>query len=501
MNPSLPASPVPPAQASLLRNWISLAGAIVAGGSLFSFLFLFALDLLGKGSTNPYLGILCYVVAPGFLVAGLALMGAGAWYQRRLRARHDHVDIAPRLSIDLSRARDRWTLGWFGLGAMAFLMLSAVGSYQTFVFTESNQFCGETCHNVMGPEFTAYQHSAHAKVACVECHVGSGPSSYVKSKVNGTRQLYGVLTNTYARPIATPVHNLRPARETCMECHWQEKYSGNIERTFNRFLTDERNTPFTTRLLVNVGGGSEKGGPVGGIHWHMNVSNKVEFYATDAQRQVIPWVRITNQAGVATVYRTADFKGEPDPARLRTMDCLDCHNRPAHRYQSPNDGVDEALYLGRIDARLPAVKKAAVQVLTKPYATQAQGLATISADLRAKYGADPRVESAVAGVQEIFRQNFFPEMKVDWSKYPDNLGHLDSGGCFRCHDGKHSVDGAGRQMPATDCNSCHTLLAQGTGADLVKVAPSGLAFKHPSSDIDGMGLLCNDCHNGKIQDN
>jgi nitrate/TMAO reductase-like tetraheme cytochrome c subunit len=338
-------------------------------------------------------------------------------------------------------------------------------------------------------------------VACVECHVGSGPTWYVKAKLNGTRQLYGVITNKFARPIPTPVQNLRPASDTCEECHWPEKYSGSIERTFHRFMSDAKNTPYTVRLLVNVGGGSPAHGPVGGIHWHMNVSNKIEYYATDVQRQVIPWVRVTGQDGVATVYRTAEFKGDPDPANIRRMDCIDCHNRPAHRYASPNDAIDEAMDLGKIDAKLPSIKRTSVDLLAKPYSTQDEAVAAIGHALAVKYAGTPGLATTVAAVQAVYRENFFPEMKADWSAHPDNIGHLDSAGCFRCHDAKHSVTGVAKLMPATDCNSCHTILAQGSGADLAKLAPAGMAFKHPSTDIDGLGLLCNDCHNGKNQEN
>jgi len=471
---------------------------VIAAGSLFAFLLLFALDLLGRDAGNPYLGILCYVVAPGFLFLGAVVTLFGAWHQRRHLAQPGGTH-SPRLAIDLSRPHDRRVLLWFAFGTATFLLLTAVGSYQTFVYTESNQFCGEVCHTVMSPEYAAYHRSAHAKVACVECHVGSGATWYIKAKVNGTHQLYGVLTGRYDRPIPAPVQSMRPASATCEQCHWSEKYSGSIEKSFNRYLTDAKNTPYTVRLLVNVGGGSPAQGPVGGIHWHMNISNKVEYYASDLQRQVIPWVRVTGADGKMTVYRTADFKGEPERAKIRQMDCLDCHNRPAHRYASPNDAVDEAIDLGRIDVKLPSIKKMAVDLLTKPYATQNQAVAAIGTELGVRYAGAQNLATTVAAVQAAFRENFFPEMKADWSKYPDNIGHLDSAGCFRCHDSKHSVDGLGKSMPATDCNSCHTILAQGAAAELAMVAPAGVAFKHPGGDIDGLGLNCNDCHNGKNQ--
>jgi len=489
-----------PRPQSVWQNWITLAGVIEAAGSLFAFLLLFALDLMGRGARNPYLGILCYVVAPGFLFFGAAVAVAGAWRERRLRSR-GRAMRPPRLAIDLSRSRDRRILLWFSFGGSTFLLLTAIGSYQTFAYTESNQFCGEVCHSVMGPEYTAYHRSNHARVACVECHVGSGPAWYFKAKINGMQQLVDITTGRYPRPIPTPVRNLRPARETCERCHWPQKNSGSVEHISHRFLADKANTPYTTRLLVHVVGGDPAQGPVVGIHWHVNAANKVEYYATDPQRQVIVWVRKTDATGATTTYRTHDFKGEPDPERVRVMDCIDCHNRPSHRYESPNDAVDEALYLGRIDPALPEVKRTVVDLMTRAYATQGAAVASMSAALRARYGDAPRVQQSVAAVEAIYRANFFPEMKVDWSQYPDNIGHLDSSGCFRCHDGKHVADTGAKKMPATECDSCHTLLAQGAGAEFARVAPQGMAFKHPSTDIEGTGLLCADCHNGKNQDN
>jgi len=202
-----------------------------------------------------------------------------------------------------------------------------------------------------------------------------------------------------------------------------------------------------------------------------------------------------------TVFRAPDFKGEPDPKAIRRMDCMDCHNRPAHKYATPDNAVDEAMYLGRIDKSLPSIKRTAVDLLTKPYPTEAVAVAALDQGLRAQYPSAPRVGDTIAAVQAIYRENFFPEMKADWSKYPDNIGHLDSAGCFRCHDGKHQVLGGGKRVLTNDCNTCHTILAQGAGAELSKLSPEGAAFQHPSTDIDGMGLQCADCHNGKNQEN
>src|ERR1035438_6124080 len=497
-----PRSPIftPAPKQSIWQNWISLAGAIVAGGSLFAFILLFALDVLGQGQKNPYLGILSYLVAPGFLIIGLVLILVGAWNQRRHKG---HLPYAPppRFAIDLSRPRDRWMLIWFGVGTLGFILLTAVGSYQTFHYTESVTFCGEVCHKVMEPEYTAYKAGDHARVSCVECHIGSGAAWYVKAKISGLHQVYAVLVNRFDRPIPTPVQNLRPARDTCEQCHWPQKYSGGVERVHNHFLADAKNTAYTVRLLVNVGGGSPAHGPVGGIHWHMLVSNKVEYYTTDPRRQTIPWVRVTAGNGAVTVYRTDDFKGEPPPEQIRQMDCMDCHNRPAQKYVTPNDAVDEAMHLGRIDTALPGIRRAAVDLLTKGYPKDGDATAAIDRGLRGRYPAAGKLGDTIASVQAVYLGNFFPEMKADWSRYPDNIGHLDSPGCFRCHDGKHVVAGSRGRMLATDCNSCHTILSQGAGADLAKVVPQGQPFRHPGGEIEGTGLLCSDCHNGKNQEN
>ena len=498
--PAPDSGPGIPERQSNWRNWYTLGGGIVATGSLFAFLFLFALDMTGKSTGNPYLGILCYVVAPAFMALGLIFVFWGAWRRRRELARLRGLGHPTPLAIDLARKRDRRILTLFVSGGLVYLLMTAVGSYQTFVYTESVNFCGEVCHSAMNPEFTAYQRNSHARVACVDCHVGEGATRFISAKINGVRQLFGVTFDSYPRPIPVPIHNLRPARETCERCHWPEKHSGNLERTIPRFLADDTNTPFTIRLLLKVGGSGTQHGKPDGIHWHTRADTKVEYFASDPLRQTIPWVRVTDPGGAVTIYRKQGFKGEPDPRQIRTMDCIDCHNRPAHRYSSPNDAVDEAIYLGRIDRDLPAIKRTAVDLLSQAYATKDEAESKITAALRKKYAGAKNLDGTVEAVAAVFRYNFFPEMKADWSKYPENIGHMDNPGCFRCHDGKHVSDN-GRPMPATECNSCHVILAQGAGADLAQLAPQGLPFKHPSTDIDGIDLICSDCHNGKNQDN
>ena len=479
----------PPRRPSLLQNWMSLTGLVVVIGSLFSFFMLLMLDAVAHFS-NPYISILTWMVTPGFLISGLLLTLIGVLRERRRRAKT--TSWISVVQIDLSRPRDRRILVTFVISSLLFIMLSAVGSYNAFEFTESVQFCGETCHGVMKPELTTHDHGPHAQVACVACHVGPGVNWFVRSKLSGSYQVYAVAFNKYPRPIPTPIKNLRPARETCEQCHWPQKFSGNLDRTFNYFQDDESNSPYSIRLSIKIGGANPTRGPVGGIHWHMVVGNEVEYIATDAARQKIPWVRITDRQGVVTVYKTRNFTNDISRFEIRKMDCMDCHNRPSHRYVPPDQAVNLAMELGQIDRTLPWIKTNAVFVLTRKYDNDTQARDGIATALAERYPNDPRIRDVIPVVQQIYRDNFFPEMKADWSVYPDNLGHMIWPGCFRCHDGNHKADD-GRTIKANDCNACHTILAQGTGAELQQLTPGGQPFKHTGGDYD---LSCSDCHTG-----
>jgi len=480
-----------PKQPSSFRNWISFVGVVVGIGGLFSFLLLFTLDAIAKFS-NPYVSILTYMVVPGFLIGGIVLLFIGAWRERRRRA---HGVGPTSLQIDLNRPRDRRVMVTFIAGSLVFLLLSAVGSYNAFNFTESVTFCGETCHKVMKPEKVTHDHGPHARVACVECHVGKGVSWFVKSKISGSYQLFSVAFNKYPTPIGTPIKNLRPARDTCEECHWPQSFVGNLDRTFNYFQSDASNSPYSVRLLLKIGGSDPSRGPVGGIHWHNLPGNKVEYYAADNARQKIPWVRVTDATGKVTVFKTKNFTNDVSRLELRTMDCMDCHTRPSHRYLSPEKAVNQAMALNKIDATIPWIKTNAMFVLTRPYKSDEEAKNGIAAALAMKYPNDSRIQQATVAVQEIYADNFFPEMKASWISYPDNVGHMIWPGCFRCHDGQHKTEDKKLTIKANDCNTCHTILAQGAGEELNKLAPAGQKFIHPGGDLDD-NPTCTDCHNG-----
>ncbi len=495
--PSTPPSTAKPR--SHFNNWISAIGAVVAAGALFSFTFLVWMDFT-QGDKNPYLGIFTYLVAPGFLIAGLGLICFGAWAQRRWAIKHA-ATMPDKWRLNLREPKQRRWLLLFGTGALGFILLSAFGSYQTYHYAESNQFCGEVCHSAMNPEWVTYKRGAHARVDCVACHVGSGVEHFIKAKLNGTHQLIAYTLDNYARPIATPVKNLRPAKDTCAKCHSPEKFIGNVEINYEHFLSDKKNTPYTARMLLHVDTG-RPGGPRGGIHWHASENDRVEYYAADEKRQEIPWMRVTNvQSGEAKVFKVDTFKGEPPADKIRTMDCIDCHNRPAHVFPTANDAVENAIALGTLSTKLPNIKRVAVQAMTQEaIKTDAAAPEKIAEFIRSKY-SDPTLATEVSGatatVKSIFATTMFPERKADWRVYPNNNGHKDWAGCFRCHDDKHKTD-AGKTPKASDCASCHTLLTQGKGGILAPLDAKGLKFVHPDGELDAE-LSCTDCHNGGVQ--
>lgn len=492
---------VVPQTPSLFRNYISFAGAAIVIAMLASILLLFLIEVTGA-TDNPYLGILTYVIFPSILGFGLVVVFAGMLWERRRRRRATPSEIMPYPVLDLNDPRRRRTFFAFLTLSFLFISLSAFGSYRAYEHSESVAFCGQTCHTVMKPEFVAFQASPHARLHCVDCHVGGGAEWYLRSKFSGARQLYKVAFNKYSRPIETPVHNMRPANETCAHCHWPEKFHGDKLKVFNRYTYDEGNTLRQTRMLVKVGGGSASAGTATGIHWHMNVANEITFAATDRQRQVIPWIQVKDRQGNVTEYVDRNRPLSPEQlagASKRRMDCIDCHNRPAHIYVPPDEAVDNALAGGKLDVSLPFIKRQAVEVLNQPYATNEEALGAIANSLdgfyRTGYGdvyarkADS-VKAAISEVQRIYQTYFFPEMKTDWQSHPNNIGHLYSQGCFRCHDGEH-VSNTGKVI-SNSCTTCHTILDQSVA--LSSPLPQDRVFRHPVALGDLAAPQCVLCH-------
>jgi hypothetical protein len=445
-----------------LRHPISLAGAILATLSASLFLVFFVADSMGMHS-NPYMGMVFFLFLPMLFVAGLLLIPLGIWRQRRRVAAGKAEWQWPVLNLNTPRHRQvASTVAVLTMINVVIVSLAAVSGLH---YMDSTEFCGTVCHEVMEPQHVAFQASAHARVGCVNCHIGPGASWFVQSKLSGTRQIFAVNLNTFSRPIPSPVHNLRPARETCEQCHWPEKFHGDKVVTRQEFAEDETNSMSEMTLQLHVGGGSDRVRQATGIHWHTSASNTIEYIATDEKREQIPWVKVTYRDGTSR-----EFVAEGTPAEdlqqgeRRQMDCVDCHNRTGHPFATtPERAVDTALGAGEIPVDLPFARRESVAALTATYDSKAAALDAIAASLRQYYrdqqseaymGRRQDVERVVAVTQEIYRRNVFPSMKVGFGTYSNNLGHMDFPGCFRCHDDNHTA--ADGRVISQSCDLCHS---------------------------------------------
>ena len=455
---------MPNGQGFRTRNPISFIGALLATVSGVVFLIVFLADLLGL-HTNPYLGMLFFLVLPGLFVLGLLLIPLGIWRERR-RVRAGIPREHRWLRLDLNDPTHRKVT--FAIIALTIVnvIIVSLAAYSGIEYMDSVSFCGQVCHTVMKPEFTAFQDSPHSRLACIQCHIGPGASWFAKSKISGARQVLAVALHTYSRPIASPVRNLRPARETCEQCHWPEKFHGDMIRVVHDYGDDEKNTDSVTTLAVHVGGGSDRLGIATGIHWHMNVANEVTYITTDDKRQVIPWVKVKDHAGNVREYSVEGVTPEElAKGEQRTMDCVDCHNRPSHAFAATAErAINNAMAMGEIPVTLPFVKREASAALKGTYPTETAATDAIASRLREFYrtkypdiymGRRQEVERAVAGAQHQYKRNVFPDMNITFGTYPNNIGHMDFPGCFRCHDGNHKAkDG---KVIGQDCEMCHKI--------------------------------------------
>ncbi len=486
-------------------NPISYAGAAIALIATFMFVFLYVLASLSS-IDHAYTGIVIFLIIPTFIILGLLLIPIGMVRTIRRQKRLGKMSSEAFPILDLNQSRHRNATIIFSIGTIFFLFLSALGSYEAYHYTESVEFCGKVCHEVMHPEYIAYNKSPHARVTCAECHVGAGANWYVKSKLSGLYQVYAAIANVYPKPIPTPIKNLRPARETCEQCHWPQKTYGKQQRRAIYVMPDAQNTRWEIDLLMNTGGGNPALGNNSGIHWHINPDIEITYITTNEKRSTIPRVILRNKkSGEETIFEDEETPLEEDAdfVEHRIMDCIDCHNRPSHNYDDPNRFINIAIAAGAIPTSLPYIKKTAVEACLQEFETTEEAMQGIENYLTSFYRENyPELAKehkddlarAVVGVQKAFSENIFPRMKVTWERYPDNIGHITSEGCFRCHDGKHTSK-EGRTI-VKECKSCHVILAQGPTDSLTFAnSQQGLDFQHPV-DIDGawMEMGCYECH-------
>lgn len=441
-----------------MRHPIGFIGVNLATFSGLLLAVLLLTSLFGV-EANPYIGAVAYIVLPALLIFGLILIPIGSW---RYRKRVAKGPLFPIYDFNLPGMRSRLVL--IGVLTCLNLTILAAASYKGIEHMDSVEFCGKTCHPVMKPEFTVYEASPHSRVRCVDCHIGPGASWFVQSKLSGTRQVFNQIAGTWPRPVETPVHNLRPSRDTCEQCHWPEKFHGDRIRVRTHYQQDSTNTALKTVLLLKVGGGLRESEDRG-IHWH--VRNKV-YYRSDEKREYIPWVRVERVDGTSAefVLGAGELPDSIAERPQRLMDCVDCHNRPTHIYRLPGRALDDALEVGDLSTDLPFLRREAMAAITVEYPDEATALGEIESRLTNFYSENypdlmaersDEIAGAIRTTQEIWSRNVHPEMNVRWGTYPDHIGHEEFPGCFRCHDDEHEAEDG--SVISQDCSTCHSLLA------------------------------------------
>jgi hypothetical protein len=445
-------------------NWISLTGVVFTTAAGVTLVWIWLLETLSPHPVNPYTGILFFLLLPGLFVGGLALIPLGIYLRRRKLRRLGTLPVAyPK--VDLGSTVIRKLIVVVVAATAINIAFLGTASVKGVEYMDSNKFCGQVCHTPMAPEYAAFLNSPHSRVGCAQCHIGPGAGWFVKSKLSGTRQLFAVTFGTFSRPIPSPVEALRPARETCEQCHWPQKFHGDKLLVVTKYAEDEANTPSTTVLLLKIGGGKV------GIHGrHLDEAERISYQAADKGRQEIPRVLYKDDQGKPVEYVAGDSKlnaAQIAALPTRKMDCVDCHNRPTHAFDLPEKAVDRAIADGHISRDLPFIRKMAVEFLRREYPSQEVAATQITQALQAYYRTSYAelfkkqpglVEAAAKATREIYLRNVFPGMKLTWGTHVNHIGHQDGVGCWRCHDGSHtSPDG---RTITGDCSACHQILAQ-----------------------------------------
>jgi nitrate/TMAO reductase-like tetraheme cytochrome c subunit len=451
----------------LSQNTLSLIGVVLTTSSAITLIGFWMYDFMLPGPPHPYVGILLFLILPGVFVFGLVLIPIGIGLRRRqLQQIGELPTVYP--AIDLKMPMVRNSLFFIGFATILNVMIFGLASYKGVSYMDSKEFCGLSCHTVMAPEYNAYENSPHSRVECVQCHIGPGAGWFIRAKLSGLRQVFAVTFHTYSRPIPSPVKYLRPARDTCEQCHWPQRFSGDKFILKTNYKDDEKNTPMTTALVMKIGGRASSGSV--GIHGrHLDDDSRIQYISTDERRQVIPVVYYTDAKGKTVEYVSTDIKvskQELEKGEQRTMDCIDCHNRPTHAFELPANAVDLRMSRGLISPELPYIQKKSVELLKADYPdrdiAQKQIVEGIENYYRTSYpgvytSKRALIEQSAENVAKIYLRNIFPDMKMTWGVHPNNLGHNDFPGCFRCHDGSHtSADG---RTISNDCTACHNLVA------------------------------------------
>lgn len=442
------------------RNYLSLIGGTLTTASAFILVGFWIIGVLGHGgSKNPYLGIIVDLIFPVIFLLGLLLIPIGIWIRRRhLKSIGQLPTTFPK--IDFGDPVFRNSVAFVIILTFINFVILGTASYRGVAYMDTPSFCGQSCH-VMEPEWTAYHVSPHSDVACTKCHIGPGVQNFVQAKMNGTKQMFEVFFNDYDRPIM-PDDKIPSARLTCLGCHDSSRNMGDKLLVQTTFGDDEKNSVTHTVILLHVGG-RDQYQHLTGIHGaHLA---RIEYIATNDNRQIIPWVRKRNADGSVTEFVASGHKNEP-AGQKRTMDCIDCHNRAAHSFETPGDALNKSMADGNLSTSLPFVHKEGLGLLQVKYISRTDAALKIQSGLEQFYRSEypniwnrqqTQIVQAAKILVTIYGENVFPFMKVKWGTHPNNLGHNVYPGCFRCHDGNHIAKNG--QVIGQDCNFCHALIA------------------------------------------
>jgi nitrate/TMAO reductase-like tetraheme cytochrome c subunit len=441
---------------ALLRHPLAIAGALITTASAVVFVALVIAMLLGM-LENPYAGLVVFIAIPLVFVIGLALIPIGVRLERQKLAKTGGSADWPVVDFRVPQVR-RTALLITALTAVNIVIVLLAG-YGTLHWMETPGFCGQACHTPMHPQFTAWQNAAHARIACVDCHISEGAKGFVHAKLSGVRQLVHVATNSVPKPIPPGAEMPEGAQAVlCVGCHQPGRVPGDQVRLIREYADDEANTETLTILQMHLGSTSISGRA---IHWHADPANRVEYVATDEGRQTIPYVRVTDAKGTVKEYVAADTTDQVRSAPRHVMDCMDCHNTVGHPIApTPEKAVDGAIAAGRVSRKLPFARREAVKLMTAHATDEADAGAAIERGFRDFYesrraATDQQLLTLTATeLRELYQSNVFPTMKVTWGTYPNNKGHITSNGCMRCHDDSHEAkDGS---KISGDCDYCHT---------------------------------------------
>jgi hypothetical protein len=462
------------------RSKISVVGIAIVSVLLPVLLILMLLDLQGLISA-PYFVFLINLVIWPLCGIGFLLIFVGLFFSSKEKediGLYALEYIQEQFSRPGRFVRVR-KLIYLAIGStLLTLFILIIAFSKGFQYTESVAFCGLFCHSVMEPEFVTYQNSPHSSVRCVQCHLaGEGQNMLKRSKLSGVRQLYATATGSYSRPIQTPLSSLRPENENCNSCHRPEKFYGDRLYVRDRYLPDQDNTPVRTVMLMRVGSGGYQGHQARGIHWHISEDFEVFYQHSDPAREEITRVILTRPDGSREIFNGPEYAGghaeplapgdQPESRGFKKMDCIDCHNRPAHVFQLPEEALDQKLLTDIIPRSLPFIKRQALEAITVESETTEIALRRISQSLQSWYRENypemtandkALLDQAIRGAQLAYRENVFPGMNIGWGTYRSFLSHADDSGCFRCH-GRLREEKSGRLIVA-DCQACHIILAE-----------------------------------------